>query len=119
MDKFQYTIIINEINNLTTKKAKKELFDKLLFCDEDTANGFKALTYLVKTHGKDLLIGTQTNRYITDYLLEVADYVEADYKDLLQFCDSDFTLSEYHTRKLYDTRYLPFQVAAYMLKKGI
>lgn len=119
MDNFQLKVKLEEVGRLTTKKRKQEMFEEFLY-EEPTVNGFKVLTYLIKLYPFDIKIGTSANSLVTSNLLDLIDENEnIDKEDLMQYCDSEFALTDFHREKLFSSRYLPFQAAAHLLKKGI
>jgi len=111
MNEFEYKILIKKIDKLTTKKSKKEMLNTL----KNTKDyySFKAVTYLIKKHSLEL--GTADSNKIKKNLLAL--YLTNKYytEDIIEYCDSDYTISPYHFKKMVDSRYTTFQLLAYVL----
>ena len=121
MNEFEYVIVIEEIDNLTTKKSKKGMLTKLItptYRNRQiwTYHLFKAVTYLIKKYPKDLIIGTSISDHIKGGLLLLLDLHKDNIDELTEFCDSQFTVTENHFERLANSRYTTFQMMAYIAK---
>ena len=121
MNEFEYVIVIEEIDNLTTKKSKKDMLTKLItptYRNRQiwTYHLFKAVTYLIKKYPKDLIIGTSISDHIKGGLLLLLDLHKDNIDELTEFCDSQFTVTENHFERLANSRYTTFQMMAYIAK---
>jgi len=112
MDGFKFKLLKTDIENLKTKKAKKEMFEKLRWeCNE--ANPFILITYLIKLY-PEIQLGTSNSHFLKQKLASLIDRKAAPLEDLIQYCDSDFSVSKHHYDKLVQSRYTTFQMLAYI-----
>ena len=116
MDNFKYRLKIEAINKLTTKKSIKEVFTELLYAN-DSVNGFKALTYVLYRHPDKIVIGTGNNDSITKKLVRIVAAFTVDIEDLTQYCVGTLPLTDAHKVRLLNNRYIPYQLAADILKQ--
>lgn len=114
MDYFKYKILLKNIDSLTTKKSKIAMQQRLL--EEGDIFSFRALTYLIKKYSNILNISTVDSNIIKNFMLELVEDSEYSLEYITEFCDSDYTISEFHYEKLVDSRYTTFQLAAYIAK---
>lgn len=115
MNQFDYTLLIQEIDHLSTKKAKADMFKKLLW-GTVAFYEFKTLTYLIKKYNDDLPIGTTNSDTIKRRFVHILKTGKHDINDLTEHCDSDFTVTQNHFDRLMASRYTTFQMAAYAAK---
>ncbi len=113
MNKFDYVLTKEKIDTFTTKKAKKEMLATLMHYNDYFS--FKALTYLLLVN-PDMNLGTQQGARVTAKLSRLLEDKSIDIEDLTEFCNSDFTISEFHFNKLMTSRYTTFQILAYAAK---
>lgn len=111
MDVFQYKMAIAKIDNLTTKKSKKELLTSMLY--ERDYYTFKALTYLLQKYPDDFTIGTNISNDIKKTLAFLLNKKMHDVTELTEFCNTDFTVTQVHLDGLIASRYTAYQMLAY------
>ncbi len=113
MNQFEYVLVCDSINKLTTTKDKKAMLTKLLVREDFYS--FKALTYLIKKY-PSINPGLQIGERIKYKLVRLLEDRTHNVSDITEFCNSDFEVSEFHYEKLATSRYTTFQMLAYISK---
>lgn len=75
---------------------------------------FKALTYLLQQYPKDVIIGTGTSNRIKKTLHKLITSDDYLLDDLTEFCETPYTVSQYHFDHLASSRYTTYQMLAYV-----